>query len=180
MPDIPFRPYRSRCWRMMVPRWSHAPLGGEGATVRGGRFNRPGLAALYLAETPETAFAEYQQGMFRMPRPGTLVGYEVDVLNMLDLTDESVLSALGIAATVLSCPWKLLRAQKAVVPSWELADRLIADKTACIRAPSFASPAGGNNVVFWSWSAPPDLVTVYDPYDDLPRGRSSWTSRPPR
>lgn len=42
-------------YRFIVPRWSHAPTSGAGAAVKGGRFNRPRLEALYLSQTAETA-----------------------------------------------------------------------------------------------------------------------------
>ncbi|WP_439546652.1 RES domain-containing protein [Sandarakinorhabdus sp.] len=35
--------------RYLTPRWSHAPLSGAGAALHGGRFNRPGVPALYLS-----------------------------------------------------------------------------------------------------------------------------------
>lgn len=50
-PDAPFH-------RAFTPRWAHAPESGAGAALAGGRFNRPGAEARYLAATPETALAE--------------------------------------------------------------------------------------------------------------------------
>jgi hypothetical protein len=52
-PDAPFH-------RAFAPRWAHAPESGAGAALAGGRFNRPGVQARYLAATTETALAEYQ------------------------------------------------------------------------------------------------------------------------
>ena len=45
-------------YRMHVPRWASLPLSGEGAAKHGGRANRPGVAALYLALEAPTALAE--------------------------------------------------------------------------------------------------------------------------
>lgn len=51
-PDAPF-------YRAFTPRWAHAPESGAGAPLAGGRFNRPGLQARYLAASADTALAEY-------------------------------------------------------------------------------------------------------------------------
>jgi RES domain-containing protein len=48
-------------YRMHVPKWAAMPLSGEGAAQHGGRANRPGIAAIYLALDIETAVKEYQQ-----------------------------------------------------------------------------------------------------------------------
>ncbi len=36
-------------YRMHTPRWATAPTSGAGAAAHGGRANRPGVSALYLA-----------------------------------------------------------------------------------------------------------------------------------
>jgi RES domain-containing protein len=59
-------------YRMHLPRWAVAPTSGAGAAKHGGRVNRPGVAALYLALDIETAVKEYQQVSTLLP-PGTLV-----------------------------------------------------------------------------------------------------------
>ena len=48
-------------YRMHVPKWATAPTSGAGAAAFGGRVNRPGTPALYLALEPATAIGEYQQ-----------------------------------------------------------------------------------------------------------------------
>ncbi len=64
-------------WRVMAPKWSSSPNSTTGATYHGGRWNRPGCAALYLSEVfsaglpVATAWAEYQQDIGT--RIGTLV-----------------------------------------------------------------------------------------------------------
>jgi RES domain-containing protein len=59
------------CYRLP---YAHAQMGvgakgGAGAAEQGGRVNRPGTHALYLALDPETARREYQQLSQLMP-PG--------------------------------------------------------------------------------------------------------------
>lgn len=174
MPSALAHPYSHRCWRVLTPKWSFDPLSGAGSAKAGGRFNRPGVEALYLSEDVATALAEYQQGMVRTPRPGMFAAYDVDVAAMIDLTEPSVLSALGVTNATLDCPWKLLRTRGEPVPTWDFADRLIADGISGARVPSFAA-VGGVNVVLWDWQTPPNSATVSDPDGDLPKDQSSWT-----
>lgn len=56
-------------YRVLTPRWAMAPTSGAGAAKHGGRFNRQGIAALYLSRALTTAAAEYQQDQSLMP-PG--------------------------------------------------------------------------------------------------------------
>jgi RES domain-containing protein len=64
------------CYRVISPAYAGTPLSGMGAARRGGRFNRPGQEALYLAMDEATALAEYQlcvydpQGVLSTPRAG--------------------------------------------------------------------------------------------------------------
>lgn len=62
-------------YRMHTPKWAFAPTSGAGAAQHGGRANRPGVAALYLALDIETAVSEYRQLSTLLP-PGTLVSYQ--------------------------------------------------------------------------------------------------------
>jgi RES domain-containing protein len=70
-------------YRMHTPRWATSPTSGAGAAANGGRANRPGTPALYLALEPETALREYQQLSPLMP-PGTLVSYTVRLAPVID------------------------------------------------------------------------------------------------
>ncbi|HQY10259.1 MAG TPA: RES family NAD+ phosphorylase, partial [Burkholderiaceae bacterium] len=49
------------CCRVISPAYAGTPLSGMGAARQGGRFNRPGQEALYLALDETTALAEYRQ-----------------------------------------------------------------------------------------------------------------------
>jgi RES domain-containing protein len=111
--------------------------------------------------------------MLRTPKPGMLAAYTVDIADMIDLTDPNTLSSLGIDNKTFECPWKILRARGAPIPTWDLAERLIADGVAGARVPSFAA-AGGINVVLWNWQTPPNVANVSDPDGDLPKNQSSW------
>jgi RES domain-containing protein len=163
---------RTRVWRAHNPLWAWAPDSGEGAAIHGGRFNPKGLPALYTSTGIVTAMAEAQQGFVRKAQPMTMVAYEVDCRDVLDLRDARTLSDEGIAGGDLGCTWQLLAATGAPVPSWRLAQRLVAKGIAAVIVPSFAPGAapGEANVVFWRWSrALPHQVLPIDDHGRLPR-----------
>ena len=72
-------------YRMHLPKWAVAPTSGDGAARHGGRANRPGVSALYLALDIETAIKDYQQTSSLLP-PGTLVSYQVTVEPVVDFS----------------------------------------------------------------------------------------------
>lgn len=160
------RAVHARVWRILSPRWAHAPLSGEGAARNGGRWNRPGRPALYLSEQIETAFAEYQQELG--VRPGTFVAYRLDGEGLVDLTRADTLSSRDVEVSELLCPWKSLAWVKGETPpTWRLADALAADYAGA-RVPSAQYP-GGANLVLWRWNAADaPTVAVLDPRGELP------------
>lgn len=77
--------YTGETWRHCSPDYD--PLVGEGARRRGGRFNPPGIPALYLCTTIECAKAEYdKQGAYRAVPTSNLYRISADLLLVLDLT----------------------------------------------------------------------------------------------
>jgi len=52
---------RITAYRVHTPKWASMPLSGAGAATQGGRANRPGVEALYLALDVQTAIDEYKQ-----------------------------------------------------------------------------------------------------------------------
>jgi RES domain-containing protein len=135
------------------------------------------MPALYTARRFETAWLEAQQAFPFKAQPMTLCAYEVDCEDVLDLTNTDTLAAHGIAPTDLSCPWKDLSTRGIRPPSWEIAERLSANKTAGVIVRSFAKGAVATdvNVVFWDWAAnPPRQVRVIDDERRLPRDARSW------
>ena len=69
----------------LTPKWAFLPLSGAGAATDGGRFNRPGVEALYLAVAAETALREYRQGASISP-PATLAAYHISLDRVADLS----------------------------------------------------------------------------------------------
>jgi len=121
-------------------------LSGAGAARHGGRWNRPGQATLYLSESIETAFAEYQQELGA--RPGTFVAYDVTGGAVADVCDPRVLAELGAQAADLLGPWKEATFVKKVdPPTWTLTDRL-QGRFDGVRVPS-SQYRGGANLVLW-------------------------------
>lgn len=107
----------------------------------------------------------------------TMVAYEVDCLDMLDLTDVAASKHAGINRSDLACAWEELNARGEDPPSWALARRLTGDGVSGVLVPSFASGSGADdiNVVFWRWSdGPPHQVRAIDDAGRLPRDDRSW------
>lgn len=158
---------------MLAPKWAHQPLSGAGAARHGGRFNEPSTEALYLSEDYISAISEYEQELGI--RPGILCAYEVDVKEVVDLTDPKVQTACSVTPVTLTCAWKeLWLVQKQRPPTWELAAKLIAADYAGVRVPSVRH-SSGINIVLWKWNDHSDRqVTVLDPRSDLPTNQLSW------
>lgn len=163
--------FHGLAYRAHNPKWSWSPTSGEGARRNGGRFNRPGTPALYLALSPATAINEASQGFGNRFPPLTLVTYDIDCADLADLSTPAGAKKHKITSTMLACPWKLLAHEGAPVPTWDLADRLIASSHAGLIVRSFANgtTATDLNLVLWTWSGTlPHKVEVFDPDGRLP------------
>lgn len=135
-------------WRMIHVRHQFSPLSGEGARLHGGRWNRRGQPALYLATDPVTAVAEYYQGL---PKPGTLVPYRLEAERIADLTDGAARAIDAPVGAALAAEWKAEAfLQKRDPASWQMADELIGLGAQGALVPSVQNP-GGCSVVLWQW-----------------------------
>jgi RES domain-containing protein len=164
-------------YRFHSPDWAHLPTSGAGAAANGGRFNRPGVEALYLSAEPDTALAEYRQAASITP-PGTLVAYRIDVDGIVDFSrgHEGKISPEDWAQA--GCDWKYIaRLEQRDPPTWRLGDRLMRDGVKGLLFPSFREPGGTNLVLFTANLGPEDRVAVHDPAGKLPRDQSSWSSK---
>ena len=74
------------CYRAHDPRWSFRPISGEGAAIRGARFNPKDVPTLYLALGIMTAVKEANQGFAHRIDPCVLCSYDVDCADIVDLT----------------------------------------------------------------------------------------------
>ena len=170
--SIPTVHWQGLVHRAHNPLWSYTPTSGTGAAHHGGRFNRKGKLALYTSLDPKTVWMEGQQGFPFKPQPMTLVSYEVDCEDIVDLTDPRVQSAARTSASDLACPWEDLASRNIDPPTWTLSDSLISTGVAGIIVRSFAPGCGPEefNLVFWSWSGkkPYRIITI-DDHERLPK-----------
>lgn len=161
-------------YRMHLPRWASEPTSGAGAARHGGRANRPGISALYLALEADTALQEYQQLSSLMP-PGTLVSYELQVSRVVDFR-------AGYEPLIWSLPWhefdcdwrQLWFDQRATPPSWMLGDDAIAASAKGIAFRSRIAPGGTNLVIYTDTLDAGDRLSAYDPAGVLPKNQDSW------
>ncbi|WP_447894413.1 RES family NAD+ phosphorylase [Vreelandella sp. GE22] len=158
--------YKGIVYRGHNPRWHHAPASGEGAAHSGGRWNPPGLPALYTSERFETAWLEAQQGFPFKTQPLTLCSYEVDCGPLLDLCEPDIqLRVHPDPERWLKEAWLEKKLKRQPVIAWQIVERLRHMGFAGIRVPSQATGATCRdvNIVFWNWSLnTPTRVSVID------------------
>jgi len=161
-------------YRMHAPKWASTPRSGAGAATHGGRANRPGTHALYLALEADTAVREYQQVSPLMP-PGTLVSYTVSIRSVADFRrgyDSATWSPLW---EEFYCDWRdLWFNQRVEPPSWVLADEALAAGARGILFASRIAPGGANLVIYNETLDAGDSLAVYDPAGALPKNQDSW------
>jgi RES domain-containing protein len=159
-------------YRALLPAWAFAPLSGEGAAQHGGRWNRKGIKALYLAADPMTAVSEYNQD-FQF-RPVTLAQYRLSEAKIIDLTDVDCLAELNLTDAIHAAPWRALTLAGREPPGWPVADKLIAGGWHGAWFPS-ATSAQGRSVVLWRWNETGGCTLhVIDQENRLPIDQSSW------
>ncbi|WP_114973493.1 RES family NAD+ phosphorylase [Rhodoferax ferrireducens] len=162
-------------YRMQVPRWAVAPTSGAGAAKHGGRANRPGVEALYLALETETAVREYQQVSTLLP-PGTLTSYQLTAAPVVDFTAGYSASVWPPIWEDFYCEWReLWFNQRVEPPSWVVGDMVIAAGAKGILFPSRLAKGGTNLVLFTQMLAVPDVLEVFDPGKALPQTQASWS-----
>jgi len=162
-------------YRMHAPKWAVSPTSGAGAGKHGGRANRIGLSALYLALDINTAVREYQQVSPLMP-PGTLVSYKVTIDPVVDFTSGYQGGKWAALWEDFYCDWRgYWFNQRIEPPSWILGDEVVAAGAKGILFRSRLSPQGVNLVLYMDELGSTDRLEVYDPQGALPRNQSSWT-----
>ncbi len=141
------------------------PTSGDGAAVRGARFNPKGVPALYLSTSANGAIAEATQGFAHRFHPLTLCSYNVDCADIIDLSTEAARAEAGVALDDMACAWMEDISSGRKPASWGVHARW-SREAAGILVPSFANKAaaGTANLVLWDWGAElPHRVAVFDP-----------------
>jgi RES domain-containing protein len=160
--------------RYLTPKWAFVPTSGAGAAIEGGRFNRPGVEALYLARTPDTAIEEYKQGATIAP-PATLVAYKVTAVQIVDFSGGFDPAVWAPEWADWNCAWKkIARIDKKIPPSWKLGDAVIKAGYRGILFPSTRYPGGVCLALYPANFTAADVITAHDPDGRLPADQSSW------
>jgi RES domain-containing protein len=160
--------------RYLTPKWAFVPLSGAGAAIDGGRFNQPGVEALYFSRTAQTALEEYRQDSSITP-PATLAAFKVTLEKTADLSAGYDPATWSVGWAEWNCNWrKLARLENKTPPSWSLSDLLIVEGFGGLLFPSLRHPGGTNLVVFNANLSGADKLQVHDPDHRLPRDQSSW------
>lgn len=149
-----------RTFRVVPPRWAHAPLSGEGARLHGGRYNPPGQAAFYSSLDPHTAYAEYTQGLY--DRPGLLCAFDIERAHIVNLTTPAGLERAGLTQNDLEARWAGLTD----APTQLAAMRLLAEAVDGLLYASLQHRSG-RNLVLWRWGKRPK-VTLIDRFGEAP------------
>lgn len=166
------RAFKGVAFRAHDPKWAYLPDSGEGAKRTGGRFNSIGTKALYLSLTNIGALLESQQGFSNKAQPKLICAYDVDITNILDLTNAVVVEHYGIDVSSIDCAWMLEHNPYSQVISGSLFKQGVNG----LISPSYAKGAYGClNLILWKWSkTKPEKVVVIDDFEALPKDQISW------
>jgi RES domain-containing protein len=160
--------------RYVTPKWAFAPTSGAGAAAEGGRFNRPGVEALYLARSVETALEELKQGASIVP-PATLIAFKITAGEVVDFSAGFNPAVWAPKWMDWDCAWKkIARIDKKIPQSWGLADEVISAGYRGLLFPSTRNPGGINLVLYPQNLTTDDAIHVHDPDGRLPADQSSW------
>ncbi len=161
-------------YRMHTPKWAVSPTSGDGAARQGGRLNRPGVPALYLALDAPTAIKEYQQ-LSPLLAPGTLVSYLLNISTVADFRGGWQFGDWSPIWQDFFCDWRASWfGEQIEPPSWAISDAVIDAKVKGILFPSQVNPGGFNLALYLDMLSAADDLAVVDPGNALPKNQDSW------
>jgi RES domain-containing protein len=128
-------------------------LSGQGARQRGGRWNRPGISALYGSTTDTTALEESKANdryySIETKSPRLLVAIEARLVGVIDLTSTAIRRAMGITLIELAAEdWRKLLQSGRESTSQALGRAAAVTGASGLLVRSAAVPMGVNVVVF--------------------------------
>lgn len=168
-------PLGTTLFRALTPQWASRPTSGAGAAIRGGRFNREGVEALYLSLDEVTALREYQQTSPFLP-PCTICSYTAALRDLVDLRQLHHGAPWDELWHDWREDWRHLWFELHIEPpTWVLADLVLAHGYAGILFPSQVHEGGTNVVVYSDRLKDGNSVTVNDADGRLPHDQSSWS-----
>jgi len=102
--------------------------------------------------TIDTAIVEMTHGFAHRIEPLTIVEYDVDVADIVDLRTDAARRAADIELADMSCGWRNDLDNGREPASWRIANRL-RQTAAGILVPSYANGARADmyNLVLWTW-----------------------------
>jgi RES domain-containing protein len=160
-------------YRALTPSWAYLPESGAGAAKVGGRFNRPGVEARYLAATAESALLEYQAESVLLP-PATVAAYQVTADSIVDFSGGYAAEAWSPIWADAYCNWKgMAFLEEVEPPSWVIGDLVREAGHAGILYRS-ARNSDQMCLVLYPEMGHGFKAPVYDPKGLLPRNRNSW------
>lgn len=155
------------------------PLFSMGAPLSGARFTpRGAMATLYVAEEPETAFAEAHQmarvGSRSSPplqiaiRPTVLLEAHVQLASILDMTKEAHMERMATTRRELTAKWRLRAARGEDVATWQLGRALYeSGRFTGLRYESSLRRGSFCLAIFPDRLGEGDFVSVFDPAGNI-------------
>jgi RES domain-containing protein len=157
-------------YRALSIKYYKAAFSAKGARLNAGRFNRPGISALYVALEPDTAIMEYYQS--DPPRPCVLVPAYMEVKALVDIRGK--LGRWRQDWRAWESDWRAARDAhiggdlKADCESWRCGDDAINRNFSGIIFPSRRRPGGANVALFVEDAPAGGLhLRVMDPLNEI-------------
>jgi RES domain-containing protein len=160
-------------FRSATPRYATETdlLTGEGSRKWGGRWNPPGLAAVYASLTPKTAMAEtlaqarYYGWLVEEVMPRTFVAIYFSLKRILDLTDGDIRRRLAFShKRMIDTEWRAGMATASVALTQAFGQAAAKVGVEGLLVPSAAHSSGQNIVAFPENVKTPSSVVVLAPH----------------
>lgn len=159
-------PIKKPYYRFMAMKYARSPLNALGSRIVGGRYNFIGtFEILYVAPDPQTSIEEtITTPPFRFP-PKVMITIEVNLQNVLDLSDLQNLTILGVDAGKLTLPWRKMQDIDRQEAYTQTIGRLVFESKIFegLLYPSAKVPGKYNLAIFPTHLKPGSSIMVYDP-----------------